>query len=349
LIAACLAALLLASADLRADCPELVGRWPYGPVAAVSVRDGYAYIGSGTAVVVVDVSDPTRPVRVGLADTPDYVQDVTIEGSYAYVADGWAGLRIVDISNPSAPVEVGFYDTSGYSVGVAVTGRHAYVADYTEGLVVLDISNPQAPTEVGRYRFLEPVAISVVGSYAYTADGYGGPHILDVSDPSAPVVVGSAAIPDNARDLAVVGRYASLAAQQAGLRVVDVSSPFAPREVGSIEWPEGGFAGGVAVSGGYACLGCFDRFRVVDVSEPSVPVEVGSVATPSFSAAVTAAAGYVFLSNGGAGLSIFSECGEPSAAARTSFIPAAALAAGAQGAFFQTDVESTIPGRKRRS
>ncbi len=50
-------------------------------------------------------------------------------GTYAYVADDTAGLRVVDVSNPAAPFEVGFYDTPGSAQGVAVAGAYAYVAD----------------------------------------------------------------------------------------------------------------------------------------------------------------------------------------------------------------------------
>jgi hypothetical protein len=75
--------------------------------------------------------------------------DVAVSGSYAYVADNWAGLRVIDVSNPSSPREVGFYDTPGYAYGVAVSGTYAYVADVWEGLRVIDVSNPSSPSGGG--------------------------------------------------------------------------------------------------------------------------------------------------------------------------------------------------------
>ena len=47
------------------------------------------------------------PYEVGYYDTPGNAFDVHISGSYAYVADRGAGLRIIDISNPSSPYELG--------------------------------------------------------------------------------------------------------------------------------------------------------------------------------------------------------------------------------------------------
>ena len=46
---------VLATPVLAQDCPELVGRWPYGPSQAVAVSDGYAYFGSGSVLMVADV------------------------------------------------------------------------------------------------------------------------------------------------------------------------------------------------------------------------------------------------------------------------------------------------------
>jgi hypothetical protein len=43
--------------------------------------------------------------------------DVYVSGNYAYVADGYAGLRVIDVSNPSNPREVGYFDTPGYADG----------------------------------------------------------------------------------------------------------------------------------------------------------------------------------------------------------------------------------------
>jgi uncharacterized secreted protein with C-terminal beta-propeller domain len=97
---------------------------------------------------VIDVSNPSSPREVGFYDTPEAAEDVAVSGTYAYVADGVAGLRVIDVSNPSSPREVGFYDTPGYADGVAVSGTYAYVADGVAGLRVIDVSNPSSPWEV---------------------------------------------------------------------------------------------------------------------------------------------------------------------------------------------------------
>ena len=56
--------LSLATPALAQDCPELVGRWPYGAAIAVAVSGNHVYFGDGTALMVADVSDPAAPAVV---------------------------------------------------------------------------------------------------------------------------------------------------------------------------------------------------------------------------------------------------------------------------------------------
>ena len=125
-------------------CPELVGRWPYGPTEAVAISGNYAYFGSGTVLQIANVSVQATPQLVGEVVLPGVVRGVAVSGGYAYVADSYSGLRVIDVSTPAAPVEVGFYVTPGNAFGVAVSGDHAYVADGDAGLRVIDVSTPSA-------------------------------------------------------------------------------------------------------------------------------------------------------------------------------------------------------------
>ena len=52
---------------------------------------------------VIDVSTPASPIEVGFVDTPGSAMGVAVSGSYAYVADDWAGLRVIDVSDAREP------------------------------------------------------------------------------------------------------------------------------------------------------------------------------------------------------------------------------------------------------
>jgi len=125
---------VLAAPALAADCPELEGRWPYGPAYAADVSGNHLYYGSGSVLKVAELSDPAHPQPVGeSAALPGFVTGVAASGGYAYVANASAGLRVLDVSDPSAPVEVGFFDTPGVFWGIAVSGSYAYVAAWSKG------------------------------------------------------------------------------------------------------------------------------------------------------------------------------------------------------------------------
>src|SRR6185436_5713403 len=79
---------------------------------------------------------------VGTVKTPSVCYGVDVSGSYAYVAEGDAGLQVIDVTDPAAPAIVGSVDTPGAPVGVAVQGSYAYVADNAAGFQVIDITNP---------------------------------------------------------------------------------------------------------------------------------------------------------------------------------------------------------------
>jgi len=275
---------------------------------AVALQGDYAYIGEGYSLTILDISNPASPTVVGKTSPfPEIVRGVCVIGDYAYVADGWAGLRVVDISTPSSPTEVGFYDTPYFAGSVAVSGGHAYIADGEAGLRVVDVSTPTNPTEAGFYDtpgYAEGVAVA--GGYAYIADGWAGLRVVDVSTPANPTEVGSYNTPGMAEGVAIAGGYTHVADGSGGLRVVDISNPTNPTEVGFYDTP--GWAEGVAVAGDYAYVA--DRedggLRIVDVSIPVDPMEVGSYDTPGSAKgiAVSSSGCYAYMADGSEGLLI---------------------------------------------
>jgi hypothetical protein len=292
---------LLATPALAEDCPELAGRWPYGPAYSVEASGHHAYFGSGTALIVADVTDLTAPRTVGRITLPGIVQDIEVSGAHAFVAAEAAGLWVIDVHVPSAPVEVASADTPGSALGVAVAGGYAYVADDFSGLRVFDVRTPSAPAEVGFFDTQsEAVDVSVSDGYAFVADWDDGLRVVDVRSPSAPVEVGFVHTPDYAAEVAVANGYAYLADGGSGLLVIDVRSPTDPVQLGAVDTP--GFAYGIAVSGVTAAVADWQGgLRVIDVSTPSAPVEVGSVyaLSPAWSVALSADHAYVAAAEAG--------------------------------------------------
>jgi hypothetical protein len=110
-------------------------------------------------------------------------------GDFAYVADGYSGLRIVNVSNPKTPSLVATYmDTSvqAYASNVCVVGDRAFVNWTMSGvksrLEIIDVTDRKNPTSKGYREWDGPQTrgIFVQGNFAYVTD-YGHVNVFDIS------------------------------------------------------------------------------------------------------------------------------------------------------------------------
>jgi|GEM_PF-2888022 len=134
-----------------------------GSAFGVDVAGQYLYVADYNAGLrVFDISDPTEPQYLGyyLAPDDDYhydsdpvAQRVLVEGDFAYVAYGIAGLRIVDISTPSSPVEAGYYYSDGVAYDVCLMGDEIILAE-NYFLTSLTYTNWPGPYE---FNLISPV------------------------------------------------------------------------------------------------------------------------------------------------------------------------------------------------
>ncbi len=249
-----------------------------GPTQGIAIQGNYAYIGVGPRVVVMDITNPINPHPVGAsAPFPDFVQEITISGTYGYVAAGSAGLYIMDITGPSNPHTVGSWNSPGFAEGVTVSGSTAYLADGPDGLRVVDVSNPAAPAEIAHAFDMNYVYdVDFSGRYAYLAAGGAGLLVLDISNPAYPVEAGTYDTPGNARGVAVSGSLVAVADERSGLYLVNASNPLQPVLVGSVQTE--GWAFDVTIAGSQAYIAAaFGGLRVVNISNPANPVDVGGI------------------------------------------------------------------------
>ena len=256
-----------------------------GIVSAVEVDGSHVYLGVGPRVVVLDVSDPTRPVQVGeSAVLPNVVQDIALADGYAYV--------VLAESPPGTPLS--------FPPPLTV-GRRAPDGDRSGGrLQVLDLSDPMRPEPAGAADIgPEARRIIVQDRLAYVGSGRLGLKVVDVSDPHAPRVIGETGSRVTANDLAADGRQVyvaqgdtSLADLCAGLIIgsesgslvrVDASEASDPRLAGTVLQ----FADRVAADGDrlYA-VGA--GLSVLDITDAAAPRSRGHVPLPEYTTRVLA-------------------------------------------------------------
>jgi hypothetical protein len=284
---------------------KLVGRTG-GTYNAVAVQGNYAYIAEGGGLSILNISNSTSPQLVGTVALPASANSVTVNSTYAYVADSSSGLQIINVSNPASPTLVGSYATSSSEAyGVAVSGNYAYLATGS-GLQIININNPFLPTLAGLYttgyyyyNLVSGVAVS--GNYAYVADSYYGLLIINISNPASPTLAGF--FGTGASSIAVSGNYVYVADYYNGLQIINISNPASPTLAGSCGLQ--GDSHGIAVSGNYAYVVDDDTtgLQIINISNPSSPTLAGSY--PMSSAYGVAVNGnYAYVADGDSGLQI---------------------------------------------
>ncbi|MDP3000797.1 MAG: right-handed parallel beta-helix repeat-containing protein [Bryobacterales bacterium] len=210
--------------------------WQQEPTTAGVIADGrLAYVAAtaGGLMIIVDVSDPSRPLRLGSTNTGiNQAWDLALAGNFVYIADHGGGLHVVDVSDPARPAVVSALRMP-LAEGVALAGNLAYVADGDRGLQVVDVSDPSRPTVVGSLATQGYARqVVVAGDRVYLADGLNGLLIIEKASGgsgksaeaplagSRPMVAPSAATPVRHREPQIEQRRAGNAPSVASACVV---------------------------------------------------------------------------------------------------------------------------------
>jgi hypothetical protein len=238
----------------------------------VAVSEHYAYVtytsvtpsDRVTGSLILDVSDPDRPVALGRLELPWIAQGITLSGSLAYVTCGEAGLQIIDISDRASPRLVGSIDTPGFAMDVAILGDVVYVChDYGEGgLRIIDVSDPKRPREIRsqpEYEFMQ----LTISNNKLVAVGSSGLGIFDLAKRFEP------------RLLALLVSY---------------EAAILPLSVAAVD--------------GMVVMGEWTAIRVYDVTDPSTPVERARYQPPSAARGIVVADRLLYVANQDAGLLI---------------------------------------------
>lgn len=249
-------------------------------IANFGPEDGRIYAGQdGTATITVtnngfsDTAQVTvqtfAPTALAWVDIPGHAKDVAVDGDYAYVAAGEAGLQVVDISDLEHPAVVASLDTAGDAQDIKIEGGTAFIADGSAGLVIIDVSSPLTPRLLGQVA-TPGVAldIAVTTERVYVADERGV-RIVDITDLSSAALVGGIELPCKPNGVDVFGSIAVAACSNAVVQIVDLADPAAPSLLGSTN----AWAADVSVRGNLAYL-AGGGITVVDFHIPSNPVIV---------------------------------------------------------------------------
>jgi hypothetical protein len=262
----------------------------------------YAFAGSGSGLMILDLTDATQPEVIGTHPTSStYISDIAVHTQYynqtgniyLYLAESayyydTAGIELVDVTNPSSPVSIMTYDPDTSYGDIEIDGTYAYATslqEFKQGPHILDISDPVAPQEIFTYTPTQNVTdLAVLGKYLYVSDFVSGLHILDISEPSNPITIAAKEIMGNIA--LITGNYAYGTVSpylDSGLQVWDLLNPVAPIQVGL--FPLSNQYSAAVASGNYALFAEYEGdVRLFDISDPTLPVSISILEINSFNA-----------------------------------------------------------------
>ena len=221
---------------------------------SIATSGNYAYLGSLTGMTIADISDPTHPDSVAYFNMGNdhWVQDIYLNGNYAYIANFEYGFKIIDISNPLSPTLVGADSSFGYCYGISARGNYLYLTS-GDSLIIADITNPAHPELITRisYNGIADRQIFIVDSLAYI-QGEGSFDIYGIRDVFHPRYISRTNVGNNIDWMALRDTVLYLTSSlDSGLIYYSVANPVHPCRLGRT---------GTNLSGGIAI---FDTFLFV--------------------------------------------------------------------------------------
>lgn len=289
----------------------------------VCVSGNYAYIAADQAgLKIVDISIPEDPVLAGEYFAYGNVQRVVVEGKYAYIIAGFGaeghGLHIVDISNPAKPLKTGYLsngmdmETSGRGVyrDLVLKDGVAYIANEI-GLLSVDVRNPRNPVVLDSYKLQESyegctLKISASGNRVYLVNEGHGISVFDISNPKKPVLVSA---PKMSRSYGVASLGSNLLMDY---QTVDGTlSTFDATNEKELKLKKSFDLGGTinvpTINGNLASVACTeDGVALLDLSNPDDVKLAAAGDTPGLAYRTWIKGDYLFVADGGAGLTILS-------------------------------------------
>jgi hypothetical protein len=155
----------------------------------ITIAGTHAYITCERGLVIVNISDPLKPVAVATIALKG-AKAVQVQFRYAFVCDE-EGVRVVDITNPAQARLLESAVRLAEARNIYLVRTYAYVAAGKQGLAIIDIEQPEHPrleqtyNAEGEIKDAHDVKVGMtnVSLFAYIADGLNGLQIVQLTSP----------------------------------------------------------------------------------------------------------------------------------------------------------------------
>lgn len=236
------------------------------------VSGNYLFAATGndsvnSSLTIWNISNPSAIGGVAALQTSQPVQQVVVNGNYAFLAETTNGLHVVNVANKSFPAHVTFVTGLGTAVTLAAYSTFVYVGSNT-GLHVIDVTTPTAPILKTSLLVGSILDVSVNGSSLYASMGSAGFRKYSLSDPANPNLQVLYTDGLTYKSCQEYNGFIYAAAGTAGVRVLDIVAD-GVKAAAPVFSPSGGsFVSNVSLTLATATPGAKIYFTI-DGSDPS--------------------------------------------------------------------------------
>ncbi len=297
--------------DLRDPAnPGQVSFIPTWAVWGMSLVDGRLYfIDNDYQLQIWDVSMPSQPVSIGLLPgVRAWLQDVVVQGGYAYVTNIPEGMRVIDIHDPQNPQTAAIlslpFEWPYYGTFRLVIKREFIYLTNNQSLIVVDVRQPTQPkiiSELALGGVAQGIDVSyddsIMGYIAYVGLENGNLVIVDMHSYPLSIMKTVQIGPGSIRDVLVRGEYVYLAREIFGFTILERIRRDDTAEIQHIaDMDTTGFAESVALYRDKILLAdAYSGLTVVDASKIDSPVVTATEPGGSRENTVTVLGGYALL------------------------------------------------------
>jgi hypothetical protein len=242
---------------------------------------------SGSRLLILDLSDPRRPMPLGSNQHPGRSERIAVRGQTAFVT-AITRLQLIDVADPGRPQALGTVDDQIASLVVG----DGYAYGSTSQILAIDFRDPQAPRALrrqqvgdarvptGNLSLLEPSLFISRTNDPQAQSSDSTLYVADVSEPTNPRLRSSLPVPirgglfaGNERILVAADRD-NVNRDSFELAVISVADPTAPRLLTTHPTPA---ASGLALAGDRAFLsGGSALLIVLNLADPSEPSDLAA-------------------------------------------------------------------------
>ena len=249
-----------------------IGRFNVGMAYGLVISNNHTYITTNNGLVILDISNPKKPKRIGSLETGQPVFALKVREGKAYLAATDNGLIIADVSDPENPEIICKYTGGGSVRRIDLSGHYCITSEFETGLNILDISDITEPKRIGNIRYDRIKGFKVSGDLVYLVDPNAGLRIVDISDKANPVEILLLEETYGSYSLDIKDNRLFLGFYDGPIKIYDLSNPKSPKLIKEMRCP--GEVSGLTAAENFLLIN-YKGVIIKDVADMNNIIDIG--------------------------------------------------------------------------